>query len=244
MIDEQRINNAKQILAKMKSNDLYNLAFEKDTLVFHKVRLPVTNAYIIILAFLFFMGLFVKLYFLIILSLIGIGFVVYTEFLFNKYLVIDYNNDILYLDKRRNGNSISKETICYFKDIEAVGVNNNLRPANRADKLEGIKKNDVEQSALVFLKKDGTLLYFNEFIQSNKSYNNNCLLSDAISEIFNIPKLNCSKNKQLKVIKKGTNFQLTEAPLEKESYAMNLIKLFVIVASILGTLFFILRMLL
>ena len=241
MIDEQRINNAKQILAKMKSNDLYNLAFEKDTLVFHKVRLPATIAYILIFVFLFFMGLFVKLYFLMILSLIGIGFVVYTEFLFNKYLVIDYNNDTLYLDKRRNGNSISKETICYFKDIEAVGVNNNLRPANRADKLEGIQKDDVEQSAVVFLKKDGTLLNFNEFIQSNKSYYNNCLLSDAISEIFSIPKLNCSKNKQLKVIKKGTKYQLIEAPLDKESHLMNLIKLFVIVASILGALFFILN---
>ena len=241
MIDEQRINKAKQILTVIKPNDFYNIAFENDKLTIHKAMLPITNAYIIIFAFLFLSGLFVKLYFLIILGLIGIGFIVYTEFLFNHYLVIDYNNDVLYLDKRRNGNSISKKTICYFRDIEAVGVNNNYRQATRADKLEDIKEDNVEYSAVVFLKKDGTMVYFNEFIPSNKSYNNNCLLSDAISELFNIPKLNCSKNKQLKVIKKGTNYQFIEVPLEKVSLIINVIKLFVIVASILGAIFLILN---
>ena len=93
MIDEQRINKAKQILTVIKPNDFYNIAFENDKLTIHKAMLPITNAYIIIFAFLFLSGLFVKLYFLIILGLIGIGFIVYTEFLFNHYFFIYMNTN-------------------------------------------------------------------------------------------------------------------------------------------------------
>ena len=93
----------------------------------------------------------------------------------------------------------------------------------------------VWESAVALLKKDGTLLYFNEFIVIRLSHMNNCYLSDAISELFNIPKLNCKDFKELKVVKQGAEYKLTEVILEKPSEAAYFTKVFTItfVASII-----------
>ena len=62
------------------------------------------------------------------------------------------------------------------------------------------------------------------FSDNSKNYDNNCYLSDAISEILNIPQKNCDYSKQLKVINIGTGFQFQETLLQHGSEVVDFAK--------------------
>lgn len=217
MIDEERIKNARQILTNIVPNEQYVFSVEQGKLVFKKEMLFTTHIFIGIIGIFMTISMFAEKFILLLPALIAFGFIVYTEFIINNFYVIDYNNGTFYLDKRRNGSSISKKMICNFKDIAAVGVNVRYEHAMRGTDPRDNVDRYTKESAVALLKKDGTLIYFNEFIVIRLSHMNNCYLSDAISELFNIPKLNCKDFKELKVVKQGLEYKLTEVPLVKPS---------------------------
>ncbi|MBQ2594742.1 MAG: hypothetical protein II567_15870 [Candidatus Riflebacteria bacterium] len=243
MVDEERIKKANQILTNITLNTEFDFINERGRLVLRRDITPLSLAVFIIGGILFAFGIIIGLYILIILGLLAFGFVVFSEFINKNYIVIDYNNGNLYYDRRRNDSSISKKPICSFKDIIAVGVNNRQRHAMKGDNPVEIENGFVGQSAVALLKKDGTLIYLNSFEKFSSTYDNNCCLSDAISELFNIPKLNANQNKQIKIIKNGASYQLKEEPLVKGSQLAFFAKLFGIVIVVMILMFFLIGIL-
>ena len=238
MVEEERIKKANQILTNIVPNGAFDFVNEKGRLVLRREMSPLSIVALVIGGFLFALGIIIGYYSIIFLGLLAFGFIVYSEIIIKNYVVIDYNNGNLYYDKRRNDSSISKKHICNFKDIIAVGVNNRERHAMRGDNPVEIENGFVGQSSVVLLKKDGTLIYINSFEKFSLTYDNNCCLSDAISELFNIPKLNSNQNKQIKIIKNGTSYQLKEEPLVKGSQLVFYAKLFGIVIAAMILMFF------
>ena len=232
MIDEERIKNAKQILTNVIPDERFDFTVEQGKLVFKKEILLSTYIYIGIIAIFMTLSMLIEKYILLLPALIAFSFIVYTEFIINNFYVIDYNNGTFYFDKRRNGSSISKKMICNFKDISAVGVNIRYKHATRGTDPRDIVDRYTKESAVALLKKDGTLIYFNDFLVIRLSYNNNCFLSDAISELFNIPKLNCKDFKELKAVKQGSDYKLVEVPLTKPSEVVYFSKVMAIIFSV------------
>ncbi len=224
MVDEERIKKANQILTNITLNTEFEFINERGRLVLRRDITTLSAVVLTIGGFLFAFGIITSLYILIILGLLAFGFVVFSEFIIKNYIVIDYNNGNLYYDRRINDNSISQKIICKLKDIVAVGVNNKFRHPMKGDKAEDREKGYVIQSAIALLKKDGTILYLKSFSDNSKNYDNNCYLSDAISELLNIPQKNCDYSKQLKVINIGTGFQFQETLLQHGSEVVDFAK--------------------
>ena len=243
MVDEERIKNANKILTNIVLNDAFDFINEKGRLVLRQELSPLSYAALAIGGLLFALGIIIGYYSIIFLGVLFFGFIVFNEFINKNYIVIDYNKGNLYYDRRRNDSSISKKPICSFKDIIAVGVNNRQRHAMKGDNPVEIENGFVGQSAVALLKKDGTLIYLNSFEKFSSTYDNNCCLSDAISELFNIPKLNANQNKQIKIIKNGASYQLKEEPLVKGSQLAFFAKLFGIVIVVMILMFFLIGIL-
>lgn len=218
MFEQKKIIKVNQKLSNLKINDNFEYSIERSKLIV-KRNTPFLYTVILIFFTIFaFLCYFLHIYSMTIIFLIIVGFTFYFKFIFKSYCVIDYNDETFYIEKRNNNDiCISKKIICKFKDIIAVGVNNGFRHASKFDKLEDTIDGYIKQSAVVFLKNDGTLLYFDEFKDTKDMYDNNRIISDTVSEYFNIPKLSCSPDKQFVVLNNGSSFILDEENLEKES---------------------------
>jgi hypothetical protein len=227
MVDEEKLKNIQKALTELIPNDGYNYYTEKGKIVFQQGMLISTCILIMVIGILVLFGFALPNYTLIFLSVVAIGYIIYSEIIINNFYVVDYVGDKFYFEKRRNDQSISKKVICSLKDVVAVGVNNKLRYRLKGDKEEDIRDDFVEESALVFLKNDGKIINIIGFMPIRYSYDNNCIISNALSELYNIPKLNCRHGKQLKVIKKGLKPELSEEPLQKNYDILKIMFLFI-----------------
>lgn len=138
------------------------------------------------------------------------------------YLVLDYENKIIYKDKRdRNDKSLSKEILLKQNELLSVGVNNHIGQGTRHNP-GNIITNEVEESNVVLLKSNGELLALNDFC--SRQYPNDCLLTDAISILFDVPAVKSNKEQQLKVVKTDNGYKLITEPLKRDSLAINVFK--------------------
>ena len=234
MVDEEKLKNVQKALTELIQNNSYNISTEKGKIVFQKGMLLSTCILLMVIGILVLFGFALPNYTLIFLSVAAIGYIIYSEIIVNNFYVIDYVSGKVYFDKRRNDQSISKKVIFNLKDAVAVGVNNKLRYRVKGDKEEDIKDNFVEESALVFLKNDGTIVNVFGFTPIRCSYDNNCIISNALSELYNIPKLNCRHGKQLKVIKNGLKPELSEGPLQRDYGILKIMFLFLFLVFAMG----------
>lgn len=210
LLDEEKLKKIEETLSKLVSSHDYMISTEKGKILFQKVMLISTMVIIFISPLSIIFGGAIPINFLFYFGIFLLIYVFFTEIIIKNYYVIDYEKGKFYFDKRIFGKSISQKLICNLNNVTAVGVDNKLKHFMKGHNPEDYENGYVEHSAVALLKNDGKIIYFNELVPHRYSYENNCIIADALSEILNIPKLNCPKGKQLKVIKNGLNYELSE----------------------------------
>ena len=223
---EEKIENAKIKLRGIVKEE--NIVYEKGKILFPGGG-PILGLIFVILGFsiipifsLFFNKELVMS--IAILSII-VGFVI--SFRVNYYMVLDYEKKMIYREKRDKENkSISKEIMFKPKELLAVGVNNHIGQGGKYDPGD-LVTGELEESQVALLKSNGELVSLRGF--QSKHYPNDCLISDAISILFDVPAVKCNKEQQLKVIKTGLNYKLVTEPLKRDSFITIVLKKIVFV---------------
>ncbi len=224
---EDKLARVKDYLKQMKNE---KITYDKGKIIFKRVDL-ISNSdekLIIIAVISWILTGILKstIVFVIGIILIAIVFFLNRKNKTDRFLVLDYENKVIYYDIRKDGKSISKEIIIDGKNLISIGINNRYVEAGARETSDNMITNEIHESAVAFLKNDGNLLYFTNFVKSKFLWidANNRLMAKVISELFDKPLLDCSHDMELKVIKSGTTFKLTQKPLEKQSVAHSIIK--------------------
>ena len=109
MVDEEKLKNIQKALTELILNDGYNIFTEKGKIIIQKEMLISSIILIMVISVLILFGFALPNYTLIFLSVVAIGYIIYSEIIINNFYVIDYVSDKFYFEKRRYDQSISKK---------------------------------------------------------------------------------------------------------------------------------------
>ena len=219
---EEQLENAKIKLRGIEKEE--GIVYEKGKVLFSGVGGSLLGIVLILLGF-FIIPLFSRVInqqFVMIVSILVIitGFIINGRFKY--YLVLDYEKKMIYKEKRDKENkTISKDIVLRPKELLAVGVNNQIGQGSKHDPGD-IVTGEREESQVALLKSNGELVPLRCF--RSKHYPNDCLITDAISILFDVPAVKSNKEQQLKVIKNGINYKLVTEPLKRDSLTVNIMK--------------------
>ena len=195
---------------------------EEENITYEKGKVLIYKGVSDIALFFFFMALITLIVCRIMNSIRGLffcglffllGYIFINKYKF--YLVLDYENKIVYEDKRDIDNeSVSKKIIIKQNELLSVGVNNHIGQATRHNPGNMIT-NEVEESNVVLLKSNGELFPLKDFC--SRRYANDCLLADAISILFDVPLVKSDKEQQLKVVRTDDEYKLITEPIKRDS---------------------------
>lgn len=226
---EDKLAKAKEYLRQMK-NEKYS--FDKGKIIFKRVSmLGIGEHDSLLIIGVVITWILMAVFKSIIVFIVGVILFLIWSFFTRKektdrYLVIDYENKVIYNDIRKNNKSISKEIIIEGNNLISIGINNRIVEASSRGFSDNLITNEVHESAVAFLKNNGELFYFIGFVSNKLQWvdANNRLMARVISELFDKPLITCSYDMELNVVKAGTTFKLSQKPLKRLSVAQSIIK--------------------